>query len=437
MSAQRSQSLLRVALTGSVSRALSALGLLVLMPGCGGSGSGTTTPTTPVEGTAPASASTVSGSYTIVDTNQTRSYGASGETAAPGAGQAYYGQDSSFSGIQPSYRDNADGTITDLNTGLMWIQARGSRVTWADAAAGAATSRTGGYSDWRMPTIKELFSLGLFSGANGISLTSSAGYIPFIDTNYFGFAYGPGTGTAVGQRIIDCQDWSATKSVTTVMNNAVAVFGFNFADGRIKGYNQYTSGSTANTLYVRYVRGNTAYGLNDFVSNGDGTVTDRATGLMWSQADSGVGYDWPGALVWVQTQNAVNYLGHNDWRLPNVKELQSIVDYNRSPATTASPAIDTAFFSTTSITNELGQADYPYFWTGTILVDGGPGPTGTYISFGRAMGYMNGSWMDVHGAGSMKSDPLIGDPAQFPAGRGPQGDAVRIYNYIRLVRDAK
>jgi len=42
--------------------------------------------------------------------------------------------------------------------------------------------------------------------------------------------------------------------------------------------------------------------------------------------------------------------------------------------------------------------------------------------------------MDVHGAGSQRSDPKMGDPSQFPRGRGPQGDVTRIYNYARCVR---
>ena len=59
-----------------------------------------------------------------------------------------------------------------------------------------------------------------------------------------------------------------------------------------------------------------------------------------------------------------------------------------------------------------------------------------YVTFGRAMGYMNSTWVDVHGAGAQRSDPKAGNPADYPTGNGPQGDAIRIYNYVRLVRDA-
>jgi hypothetical protein len=45
------------------------------------------------------------------------------------------------------------------------------------------------------------------------------------------------------------------------------------------------------------------------------------------------------------------------------------------------------------------------------------------------------SWIDVHGAGAQRSDPKTGDPANYPTGFGPQGDAIRIYNYVRLVRN--
>ncbi|MDD3605162.1 MAG: DUF1566 domain-containing protein [Kiritimatiellae bacterium] len=373
--------------------------------------------------------------YSVVDPGQTNCFSPSGIITPPLSGEDFYGQDAQFDGPASSYTNNGDGTVTDLETGLMWVRSRGSKMTWSNALSGAETNRTGGYSDWRMPTIKELYSLIRFNGVNGPDNMTTAGYVPFIDTNYFEFAYGSGTG---GERVIDCQDWSATEYVSTTMNNDETIFGVNFADGRIKGYPKYIPGGGGEgyVLYVRYVRGNPAYGVNSFTNNGDGTITDMATALMWSQADSGSGLDWPSALAWVQAQNASNHLGYSDWRLPNIKELQSIVDYTRSPSTTATAAIDTNYFACSPITNEAGQSDYPYYWSATTLLDGAPSPTGAYISFGRAMGYapLLAAWVDVHGAGSQKSDPMTGDPADFPAGRGPQGDAVRIYNYVRLVR---
>jgi hypothetical protein len=62
------------------------------------------------------------------------------------------------------------------------------------------------------------------------------------------------------------------------------------------------------------------------------------------------------------------------------------------------------------------------------------------VSFGRGMGFMalpptfEGHWIDVHGAGCQRCDPKVGSPANYPWGRGPQGDAVRINNFVRFVR---
>jgi hypothetical protein len=188
--------------------------------------------------------------------------------------------------------------------------------------------------------------------------------------------------------------------------------------------------------FVRYVRGNSDYGANNFVDNGDGTITDTATGLMWSKDDSSEELDWEDALMWVQQKNEESHLGYDDWRLPNAKELQSIADYKRSPQTTNSAAIDPVF-KVTSIIDERGEMNYPFYWTSTTHADAaGGGNAAVYIAFGEAFGYMGNSWIDVHGAGAQRSDPKSGDPADYPYGRGPQGDAIRIYNYVRCVRDA-
>jgi hypothetical protein len=94
-------------------------------------------------------------------------------------------------------------------------------------------------------------------------------------------------------------------------------------------------------------------------------------------------------------------------------------------------------FDCTEITNEAGQSDYGFYWSSTAhLGAGGRVDAAAYVAFGRSMGYMNGAWMDVHRAGSQRSDPKLGDPTQFPTGRGPQGDAIHIYDFVRLVRDA-
>jgi hypothetical protein len=250
--------------------------------------------------------------------------------------------------------------------------------------------------------------------------------VPFIDTRTFAFAYGF---TNSGERTIDSQYVSSSLySDQATAGPGPEVFGVNFADGRIKGYGT-PPGSAEKKYFVICVRGNRDYGKNDLHDNGDKTVTDRATGLTWTKDDSKKGMNWEQALAWVQGMNTKNYLGYSDWRLPNAKELQSIVDYSRQTEATGSPAIDPVF-DITAIENEAGEVDYPFFWTGTSH---GPAQA-AYLAFGRGLGYMNGRWVDVHGSGTQRSDPKAGDSSTSSTGRGPQSDAIRIKNYVRLVR---
>ena len=362
--------------------------------------------------------------YPIVDTGQTKTYDNTTEIGVPASGGGFYGQDAQIDGNQPSYVDNGDGTVTDLVTGLMWQQGYSGKMSQGEAAARASSFELAGYTDWRLPTIKELYSLIDFSGED-VSPESAQGGNPFIDTGYFGFAYGD---TSAGERIIDSQWATATLYVAEEL-----AFGVNFADGRIKGYGLSDPRGGEKLFFVRFVRGNTAYGKNDFIDNGNGTISDLATGLMWAQEDSGYGMDWEEALAYVQELNRSNYLGYADWYLPNAKELQSIVDYTRSPDTTNSAAIDPVFHAT-GIANEAGQRDWGFYWTGTTHASARGGDAAVYIAFGRGLGYMNGRYVDVHGAGCQRSDPKSGSAE--PYGRGPQGDVVRVENLIRVVRTA-
>ncbi len=371
-------------------------------------------------------------SQPMTDTGQTTSYSNQGKINNPSSTSNYYGQDAQYQSNPMVYYDNGDGTITDLVTELTWSQTVDeTKVSLVQAHKIAEKMTLGGYSDWRVPSIKELYSLMNFSGNTGFnsgrdmtSIPSNA--IPFINTDYFDFRFG---NTAGGERYIDAQWLSSTKYVSTTMNGSKTLFGVNFADGRIKGYGYSNNRGNRpeKKFYARYVRGNT-YGNNELRDNYDGTITDQATGLMWMKGDSGKGMNWKDALAYAQSANLA---GYDDWRLPNAKELQFIVDYTRSPDTTNSAAID-PMFDISPINNEMNQKDYPYFWTSTTHLDGPqPGNHAAYISFGRAMGQMQGTNMDVHGAGAQRSDPKSG---KGNISRGPQGDWVRVLNYARLVR---
>ncbi|CAA6676462.1 MULTISPECIES: DUF1566 domain-containing protein [unclassified Lentimonas] len=380
--------------------------------------------------------------YTIVDTGQDGFYNDSAEITEPGIGDEFYGQDATHGGNQPKYEISADGlTVYDYNTGLTWTRSHDinddgllnydDKLSQSDSVAYAATinaSTYGGYSDWRLPSIKELYSLMDFRGKDpSPTATDATDLYPFIDTNYF--EIGPGDLDA-GDRIIDGQFATTTIYVDQVMGNQEAVFGLNLIDGRIKGYPT----QTGKLYYVYYCRGNPAYGTNNFADNGDGTVTDHATGLMWAQADDGSGMDWSDALSYAEASELAE---HSDWRLPNTKELQSLLDYTRSPSTTASAAIDPVF-SATQITNMAGDADYPWYWTGTThLTYTDDASAGSYVCFGRGTGTMDEgvTIIDVHGAGCQRSDPKTGDAADYPSsGHGPQGDVQRVFNHVRLVR---
>jgi hypothetical protein len=358
-----------------------------------------------------ASTSTAAVPYPIVETGQGFCYNSDGEKInCPPEGEAFYGQDAQFTGAAFNFTDNGDGTVADNVTSLTWQQTPDSgNYSWDEAQAYCASLSLGGSDDWRMPSLKELFSISDFS----------AGW-PYLDLTYFDL-------TTTDSISKDEQYWSSNYYVgKTAEGQYDAAFGVNHATGHIKAYPALVTGPMGK--YVRCVSGD-EYGINDFVDNGDGTITDNATGLMWMRADSGEGMDWETALAYAQTQNEANYLGYSDWRLPNVKELQSIVDYNYAPdaqdAAYDGPALD-PLFSVSEITNEAGVLDYPYYWSSTSarFQSGGDFYYAWYVAAGRAV---DGEGNDSHGAGAVRFDVKV---EGGPAGEGDE----RVYNYVRLVR---
>jgi Protein of unknown function (DUF1566) len=392
------------------------------------------------------------GNYNIVDTNQIRCFDSSSGTSIICSGTSFY--DADVNGKQPDYT-NGTGTVTDNITGLMWTQSTDTnsdgsvnssdKMTQKDAVAYCNNLSLGGYEDWRLPDIKTLYSLIMFNGEDpsGYEGTDTSVLIPFGD-DIFDWAFGD---TDANERIIDGQYASTTTYVYYTNlggGNTKTMFGVNFIDGRIKGY-PCNGPSFMIDYYVRCVRGNTEYGLNNFsLTDNNSTISDLATGLMWEQSDNS-STDWDDAVQVCKDATTGN---HDDWRLPNVKELQSIMDYSRSPDTDDSAAID-PIFSVTSITNESGGNDYPWYWASTTHIGYNKlGNSGTYVAFGRGLGYVESELRDVHGAGTQRSNFKL-DVSSTPGAssteidgnglfyyHGPQGDILRLNNYVRCVRDA-
>ncbi len=411
---------------------------------------------------------TVDAEFTVVDTGQNTCYDKSGSSlTCPESGESLYGQDAQYTTNASSYTNNGDGTVTDHNSGLVWQRHHSDAMPYRDADGYCDGLMLGGESDWRVPTIKELYSLIDFNGYTGNGEDTYDSWTPANWKLYIDGSWDPTDDSATfiqetgnndtGGRILDGQVWSSTDPVGITMNRDDSVLGGNFLDGRIKAYPKNAS------KFTRCVRGKTSYGENTFeITDGGKTVTDHATGLVWTKAYSndteefpevlsiphgGAEYgamEWEGALSFCEN---LDYGGYTDWKLPDIKELHSIV---KNPGTEGQPAIDTDYFDLAAVEfpdycNDTTFFSYPYFWSSTSHMEySAPSSTpavgnkAAYIAFGNGWGNTDGStWIDVHAPGAQRSDPKTGDPSSDGAacGRGPQGDYISIYNHVRCVRE--
>lgn len=347
--------------------------------------------------------------YSVVDTGQSVLYNKNSTINSAQQGEDFFGQDANYLGTPFSYTDNNDNTITDNNTGLLWEKAHHrTRLSYYAAKTACEDLSLGGYDDWRLPNLKELFSLADFRGSQW-----KEGHF-YLDGTVFDFDYPDAVDDSdqFDTHTVQMmgQTWSSTLYTGEHMNNPnmEAAFFFNFLDGHIK-----QAPTSKTELFYRCVRGED-YGNNVFVNNDNGTVTDKATGLIWQQADDGTGRNWQVSLAYCEN---LELAGHDDWRLPNIKELQSIVDYSRHD-----PALDTTVFTQTDTEG--------WFWSSTTHGDNIT--LASYICFGKCD---SKEGVDTHGAGAQRADPKAGKVSDYSNFGGAQDDDVRIDNYARCVRE--
>jgi hypothetical protein len=292
----------------------------------------------------------------VPDTGQTTCYDTATEIPCPLPGQPFYGQDAQYPGVARSYtkldqeamelpdsaaswsmvRDNVTGLIWECKTNDDSIHDTDENGTWdwAHATFIPVINQEffGGFDDWRLPSIKELSYL---VNRGRVNPAMNAEVFPNIALYYWTSTPAPVCSTgAVGPYYVQTQH------------------GYE--------YNFIKDGGGA--MAVRRETGDTE---NAFIDNGDGTVTDMTTGLMWQQDGPCEMLDWEESLAYCEN---LEFAGYTNWRLPNIHELQSIADYTR-----CDPSIDTFYFpaaasgayiSSTTIVNKPGNA-----WT--VLFDDG------------------------------------------------------------------
>jgi hypothetical protein len=224
-----------------------------------------------------------------------------------------------------SYDTSVAGVVTDRVTGLTWEQTASlGTFDQPTAASYCTTSRSGGLSGWRLPTVSELVSLVDFT-------------VPFPGATINEVAF-PGT-TAD-------KSWTSTPYLgpyDPIANAYVIDFGYGRTD---------SSSVTGDDVAIRVrcvvpsaVRGPSCYPPPRFVAAGTGTsatVTDASTKLIWQRSFS------PTTMTWDAAQT---YCSKMSLRVPSAHELQTIVDYTVPvPGST----IDTAVFPKTPP---------DYYWT--------------------------------------------------------------------------
>jgi len=240
------------------------------------------------------------------------------------------------------FTDNGDGTVTDNLTGLMWLKDGGcfknSRGSALNTIAGlnnhtgrnTCLGYTADYTDWRLPTANELKSLVNYGTPDSAQWLNSEGFANMKSAYYWSATTYP---------------WNAAKAWMVSMYNGTEKLGAKnnvyMLPVRIAtSVNASKSGRAV--IYTptdgSYINEKVEWPAPRFTDNGDGTVTDSLTGLMWLKDGGCLKKRWSDTLNIIVdfNSNSLSYscLGYTanytDWRMPNVKELESMINYDVS-----------------------------------------------------------------------------------------------------------
>ncbi len=249
------------------------------------------------------------------------------ETGQTNSFTSTHGEDADFVINPLSFTDNGNGTITDNNTGLIWQKVDAGEMKYENAVTYCDNLVFAGSSDWRLPTAIELYSI---INENRIN--------PAIDTVYF-------------TKTLAEYWWTNQRGA----DDTTKVWVVN-AGGGIGAHPKSETVSAGGTkkMHVRAVRNpiTTTFSVSHFTDNGNQTITDNYTGLVWQKIQSVNTMTWEQALVYA---NSSSLAGKTDWRLPNVKEIQSLNDVSRHH-----PSFNTTYFPNVLAGN---------YWSSTSMIN--------------------------------------------------------------------
>jgi len=321
-------------------------------------------------------------------TGQTTSY-AAGDDGAIKAGVAW---------PSPRFVDNGDETVTDKLTGLIWTKdagtpmfgsCTGGTMNWQAALDYVACLNSNnylGHNDWRLPNINELESLVNEGQSNPAIWLNSQGF-----TNVQSIYYWSSTTKAFSTDLV----WFVC------MWNGGVCFDYNvgFYVWPVRAGQNGTISLPKTGQTTSYYPGDDgamqagiAWPSPRFIDNGDGTVTDNLTGLMWTKdagaptvgSCSGGTRTWQEGLDYIVCLNGNNYLGHTDWRLPNINELASLVNAGQSNLATwligqgFSNVQSYIYWSSTTSANDANLAWFVGMYAGNVTNGGAKGDS-TYV----------------------------------------------------------